>query len=128
MTTAKKAKNILTDIREFEQKLRFRGSITTDVSPQDATNIFENLGFTTSINSELKAIQDNSDIRIISPFSHTQEIPSTIQPENMGIASPNILSADMLNPTLKRFKFITSTLLMILLSIIIINFIFIFAL
>jgi hypothetical protein len=128
MTTAKKEKNILTDIRDFEQKLRFRGSITTDVGPQDATNIFENLGFTTSINSELRKIQDNSNIRILSPFPHTQEISSRIQPDNMGIASPNRLSADIFNPTLKRFKFITSTLLMVLLSIIIINFILIFAL
>ncbi|MHA1131846.1 MAG: hypothetical protein ACTSQQ_13685, partial [Candidatus Helarchaeota archaeon] len=90
MNTIKKEKDVLSDVQEVEQNFGLREAIDAKHRPQTITTLFEKLGFTTSINTELKEIQKNGNIRILSPFSHVQRIPALPQLDNMGLASTSI--------------------------------------
>ncbi|MFX1296415.1 MAG: hypothetical protein ACFFD2_16370 [Promethearchaeota archaeon] len=129
MTDSKREKDLLSNVEKFEQKLRLRGSITSETGIQDKLQVLKRLGFTTTIYSEIKSIEKDSGIKIISPFSSSsQQINPRFHPTKFGLISPNQLDEMNLNPQLKRFRFINRFLLTFLLFVIIINFILFFLL
>ncbi len=126
MDYKEKGKDILQIFNEFEQKLRLRGSITPENSIENRFNVFERLGFTTSINSELKYLEQDNNIKILSPFSLNQQRSSEITPSKFSLLTPYNLDGVRLNPIIKRFKFISYLLMVLLLFAIIVNFIIFF--
>lgn len=121
----KKENIFLGNLEEFEQTLRFKGAINTNSEIRKGSNIIEQLGFTTSINSILKDIEQDGTIKIHSSISPSQNLQAKNQFTNFGILSPNSAEQVQLNPVLKRIKLFNNTLLRILLAAIIINFILI---
>ncbi len=128
MVFEKKEKDIISTIEEFERTLHLRHSITPKKSLNEVSNIFERLGFTTSLNSEIKTIEQDSSIQIISPFPQTQKIQPITELNQFGQTSPGAIKQVDINPHLRRFKFISSLIMSLLLLVIIVNFILIFLL
>lgn len=126
MAYNKKEKDLLDNINDFEQSLRLRGSINSKTDIKKSSNIFEQLGFTTSINSEIKLIEGDRNIKIISPFTTSQRSNMNFQSDKFGFISPHDLNEKNFNPSLKRIKFINRFILIALLFAIIVNFILFF--
>ncbi|MHA1650328.1 MAG: hypothetical protein ACTSYB_09045 [Candidatus Helarchaeota archaeon] len=127
MDYKEKGKDLLQIFNEFEQKLRLRGSITPENSIENRFNVFERLGFTTSINSELKYLEQDNNIKILSQFPLNQQSSSEIIPSKFSLPIPYNLDGFRLNPIIKRFKFISYLLMVLLLFAIIVNFIIFFS-
>jgi len=128
MESKNQKKDILENIQDFEQNLRFKGSINLNKDIKEDSNIFERLGLTTSINSVLRDLEQSSNIKVLSPFSKRQEPNDKMHPLNMGVIPINNFAKASLNPMLKRVRFINSILITALIVAIIINFILIFML
>lgn len=123
----KKKKNLI-DIEEFEQTFRLKGSITPKKEVQRSFNIFEQLGFTTSINSIINDLENNEKIHILSPFSQSKNPRILPSPTKFGAIPIQNLDQKDLDPSVKRIKFVNSFLLKFLIIAIVLNFILIFIL
>lgn len=121
-------KENLIDIEKIEQNFRLRGSINPRNEVQEEFNIFERLGFTASINSVVKDLEQNEDIKILSPFSQSQNAGMLTQPTKFGIISTYDLNKITSNPAVRRIKFITNFVMSFLLLATILTFIIIFIL
>lgn len=128
MESKNKKKDLSASFQDFEENLHFKGSINLDDATKVNGNVFERLGFTTSINSVLKDVEQSSNIKVLSPFPHGLESSNIARPSNIGAIPMNNIAQTTLDPTLKRIKFINSLLLRVLIAAIIINFILIFIL
>jgi len=114
------------NLDDIDTSFRLKGALTPKRQISEATNIFERLGFTTSIDSIVRDLENNGDVQVISPFSPTRNsgaIPTTTK---FGAISNQTLNQTGLDPSVRRVKFINNTLLRLLLLAIIINFVLIF--
>lgn len=128
MESKNRKKDILENIQDFEQNLRFKGSINLNNAIKEDSNIFERLGLTTSIGSVLKDLEQSGNIKVLSPFPQRQNANNIMRPSNMGAIPSNDIAQTSLDPTLKRIRFINSILIKVLIFAIIVNFILIFIL
>lgn len=126
MKIVKGKKENLIDIDKIEQNFRLRGAINPRSETQEAFNIFERLGFTTSISSVVKDLEQNEDIKILSPFSQSQNSGIVTRPTKFGIISTQDLNKIPSNPAIRRIKFVTNFIMSFLLLAIILTFIIIF--
>lgn len=114
------------NIEDIENTFRLKGAITPKRELQGADAIFEQLGFTTSINSIVKDLEQDGQVQVLSPYSHARNLDTATTPTNFGAISNQTLEQMQLDPSVKRIKFINNTLLRLLLLAIIVNFILIF--
>ncbi len=116
------------DFQDLEHTFRLKGSITPKREISETTNILENLGFTTSMNSIVKNLEQDGTVKVLSPFSGVRNADTLETPTKFGAISNQTLKQLPLDPSVKRIRFISNTLLKLLLLAIIINFILIFVL
>ncbi len=113
----------LIDLEKLEQNFSLKGIFNPKIESQNELNIYERMGFTTSINSIVKDLEQNEQIRIRSPFSQSQNsgrVPSLTKFGSIPIQDLNKIT---LNPTIRRIKFINGFLLSFLLVALVISFI-----
>ncbi|MDD1776962.1 MAG: hypothetical protein LUQ65_02260 [Candidatus Helarchaeota archaeon] len=128
MESKNKKKDILDEIQDFERNLHFKGSVNLNTTGRAESNIIERLGFTTSMNSVVKDVEQGDKIKVLSPFSQRQEQQGSTSPMSLGVAPLNDIAQSTMDPVLKRTRFLNSWLIKLLLLAIAINFILIFIL
>ncbi len=128
MESKNKKKEILEEIQDFERNLHFKGSVHLNTAVKVESNIIERLGFTTSINSVLKDVEQGNNIKVLSPFSQRQDQQGSTNPMNLGVVPMNDIAQKTMDPALKRIRFLNSFIIKLLLLAITINFILIFIL
>lgn len=125
MESKNKKKDILDEIQDFERNLHFKGSINLNTTGKVESNIIERLGFTTSMNSVIKDVEQGDKIKVLSPFSQRQEQQENSSPMGLGVAPLNDIAQSTMSPALKRIRFLNGFLIKLLLLAIAINFILI---
>jgi len=128
MESKNKKKEILEEIQDFERNLHFKGSVNLNRATKVESNIIERLGFTTSINSVLKDVEQGANIKVLSPFSQRQDQQGGTNPMNLGVVPMNDIAQKTMDPALRRIRFLNSFIIKVLLLAITINFILIFIL
>jgi len=114
------------NLDDIDTSFRLKGALTPKRQISEATNIFERLGFTTSIDSIVSDLENDGDIQVLSPLSPSGNSGAITTPTKFGAISNQALNQTELDPSFRRMKFINNTLLRLLLLAIIINFVLIF--
>lgn len=128
MESKNKKKDIVDEIQDFERNLHFKGAINLNIAEKVDSDILERLGFTTSINSVLKDVEQGDKIKVLSPFSQRQEQQGNTNPVNLGVVPVNGIAQNTMDPALRRVRFLNSFLIKLLILAIVVNFILIFIL
>ena len=128
MNKTKEKKENLIDLENIEQTFRLKGQINRNRELQKEINVFEQVGLTTSINSVVKDLEQNSNIKILSPFAISANSPIKTPLSKFGTITSNDLENLNMSPAVKRIKFVNSFLMKFLILAIIINFVIILVL
>ena len=128
MNKTKEKKENLIDLENIEQTFRLKGQINRNRELQKEINVFEQVGLTTSINSVVKDLEQNSNIKILSPFAISPNSPIKTPLSKFGTITSNDLENLNMSPAVKRIKFVNSFLMKFLILAIIINFVIILVL
>ena len=81
------------NIDDIDQSFRLQGAVNPQRQISETTNVFERLGFTTSIDAVVRDLENDNNLRVLSPPLPSRSIDVGTTPTKFGALSNQTLES-----------------------------------